>query len=290
MPEREYQLNLIDLIEPAPGFNVGNQVRFRIDLDRNHPAWLSLDKANATWLHGHVPSTDAGQINEVTLIATSNTGGDSLPLTIQIPVAIDPEKRPVFASGIELTSLAGAAFHHDCHTHIDDPASDHRLRLIVDKIDPEAPWLAISELNSTELEGNVPQDAVGQTYQLTLHANTSIGGDSAPVTIPLHIAIDETKTPRFASSRPQLPDAYVGLRYAYHFVERNDVEPQYIDIPYIVELASNHGNPAWLRIENNELIADSIPNDVEKMQQIYITIKNIPGGKSKVLSLDLFVR
>lgn len=91
MPEQHYRLNLMELIESTPGFAVTNQVSFRIYPDEKNPPWLSLDKETSTILQGQVPSSDGGQIKEVTLIATSNTGGDSLPMTIQIPVAFDIE-------------------------------------------------------------------------------------------------------------------------------------------------------------------------------------------------------
>ena len=91
MPEQEYRLNLLDLIETRPSFMRSNQVSFEIDKNLPYPSWLSIDKDNATFLHGHVPSSEAGQNRSVTLIASSNAGGDSLPLTITIPVASDPK-------------------------------------------------------------------------------------------------------------------------------------------------------------------------------------------------------
>ncbi len=289
MPEHEYRLNLMELIEPAPSFAVSNQVRFRIVQKLSNASWLSLDKDSSTFLHGHPSSSDAGQVKEVTIIATSNTGGDSLPLTIQIPVAFDPEKRPVIDSGIKLSGAAGALFQKDFRANITDPTADGSLKLILDKIEPAAPWLAYSSSNPTQLDGVVPQGDIGQRYQLTLHANTAIGGDSDRVTIPMQIAIDKTKTPQFYSDKPQLPLVYAGQTYFYDFVGCNDVIPGYSDTPYAVELAKGYNNPGWLRIKDNKLIADKVPEHLKQKQQIFITIKNIPGGESKVLTVDLFL-
>ncbi|HBI21201.1 MAG TPA: hypothetical protein DDY37_01205, partial [Legionella sp.] len=102
MPEREYQLNLMALIETIPSVALSNQIRFRIENHREHPVWLSVDDENPTLLHGLVPPNEGGEIKHVTLIATSNTGGDSEPWTIDIPVAFDPEKKPKIQKGVVL--------------------------------------------------------------------------------------------------------------------------------------------------------------------------------------------
>ena len=289
MPEHNYRLNLMDLIESTPEFSVTNQVSFRIDLEKNPPSWLSLDNEKATVLQGSPPLSDAGQIKKVTLIATSNTGGDSLPMTIQIPVAFDREKRPVIENGIELHQAIGDEIHADLRANIADPTADASLKLVLDNVEPAAPWLLRSTSNLTELDGVVPQSAVGQLYQLTLHANNAIGGDSDRVTIPLQIAIDKSKTPYFYSDKPQLPIFYAGQAYFYDFVTCNDVIPTYSDIPYVVELAKGYNNPEWLRIEDNKLIVDNVPEQLKANQKLFITIKNIPGGISEVLPMSLVI-
>ena len=289
MPEHEYRLNLINLIEPISSFMETNQVQFRIDTDQAHPSWLSIDNENPTLLHGYAPASESGKNREVTLIASSNTGGDSLPLTITIPVAFDLEKRPVIEPGIALTGTAGTALYQDIRSHIVDPTADSHLKLILDNVKPAAPWLSVSSENPTVITGTVPQDAVGQRYQLTLYANTAVSGNSEPVTVSLQIRIDESKTPRFYSAKPALPRLYAGQSYCYDFTNFNDVEPRYYDIPYTVEFSEGFSIPEWIRIENNTLIADKIPSNLEKKQQLLITIKNTPGGKSEVLSIDLVI-
>lgn len=291
MPEHDYRLNLMDLVEPTPSFMQTNQVRFRIDTTKDYPSWLSIDNESSTVLHGHVPVSEAGQNRTVTLIATSNTGGDSLtPLTITIPVAFDVEKRPVIEQQeMVLKGEAGTQFYSDLRANITDLSSDSRLKLVLDKVEPAAPWLTVSAQNPTVLEGIVPKDAVGQTYQLTMYANTTVGGNSELVTIPLLIAIDKSKTPHFYLPKPVLPLLYAGQPYLYDFVGFNDVEPQYNDIPYTIELAKEHYNPEWLRIEDNKLIVDKVPNNLNSNQDVYILISNIPGGKSEVIHLSLTI-
>jgi hypothetical protein len=96
MPDSNYQLNLMSLIESYPNVDISNYIRFRIDTNNYYPFWLSLND-NGIVLQGHVPPEAAGFIETVTLIATSNAGGESSPLTIEIPVAY-PQNNPQNAS------------------------------------------------------------------------------------------------------------------------------------------------------------------------------------------------
>jgi len=290
MPGQHYQLNLMELIEATPGFAVTNQVSFYIDLNQPHPKGLDIDKTNSTLLNGTILASDAGQIKQLTIIARSNTGGDSSPKTIQIPVAFDPNQKPAIENGINLTGAAGASFHKDFRANIDSSNRDDSLKLLIDKIEPAAPWLSISPSNPTELNGVIPQEAVGQIYQVTVHANTTAGGNSEPVTIALKIDIDKSKTPRFYSAKPQLPIFNIGEEYRYDFVSFKDIYPDYSIIPYTVELAKGYDNPPWLRIENNQLVANNVPDDLDDNQpMLFIVITNIPGGASHVLPLSLYI-
>ena len=292
IPEQNYRLDLLSLIETNLSFGVTNQVHFRIDPNHTHryPSWISLDQGSATLLHGHVPLLDAGQIKELTIIASSNTGGDSEPLTIRIPVAYDPSKKPVFNDGIALNSVVGAVFQSDLRANIWDPVSDGSLKMILDKVEPAAPWLLVSSSNPTQLIGVVPEGVFGQTYQLTLYANTTTGGPSEPVTVALHIDIDKQLTPQFYLAKPQLPLLYAGQPYRYDFVSHDDIAPQYRDIPYQVEFAEGYNNPSWVRIDNNQLIVDKVPDDLEEEQTtVFITLRNTPGGRSEVVPLVLLI-
>lgn len=288
MMAHDYQINLMSLIDSPQQFAANNPTRFRIDSSREHPAWLNLDSERPTLLKGHVPLMGMGGVTRVTLIATSNTGGDSKPLTIDIPVVYDPALRPIMQQNIQLAGAVGFDQHDDLAQYITDPTPDGSLRVILDKIEPAAPWLSISATNPTALAGVAPNDAVGQCYQITAYANTQTGGNSVPVTISLQLAIDANKTPRFATESPQLPALHAGESYLYDFTHREDIHPLYKDIPYHVELASNKDNPPWLRIVNNQLIAAMVPDNIKKEQKIFITIKNIPGGESAELSISLY--
>jgi hypothetical protein len=289
MPEHDYRLNLLDLIQVRPSFMVSNQISFRIDDNQDHPSWLSIDKDNGNFLHGFVPPGEAGKNKSITLFASSNAGGDSAPLTITIPVAYDPNKKPIIKNDIQLIGEAGSPLRYDFRANITDPTADNSLKIILDEIEPAAPWLSISSLSPTELNGIVPEGAVGQEYLITLHANTTIGGSSNAKIIPLNIAMNKNQTPRFYAANPQLTVLYPGQSYSYDFVENNDVYPEYRDIPYVVELADGYNNPAWLRVEHNRLVVDRVPDHLDQVERVFITIKNVPGGKSKVLPLSLFI-
>lgn len=289
MPEQEYRINLMDLIEPKKSYMVTNQVTFKIVENQSYLNWLSIDPENTTFLKGKVSSQDAGQTRKITLIATSNSGGESLPLTLEIPIAYDPSKKPIIAKSIMLTATAGETIHNDFRPNIIDPASDSNLKLVIEKIKPDASWLKISAINPTALNGKVPDSAVGQNYLITLAASTPTGGTSDKKTIPLMIAINKDKTPRFYQANPNLPLLYEGQSYSYDFVANNDVEPEFNDVPYSVTLAKGYPNPDWVSIKNNKLIVDKVPEHLEQMEKIFITIKNIPGGISKVFILKLFI-
>ena len=284
MPLQHYRLNLMDLIAPMPSFMVTNQVSFRIDSRESHPSWLSLDEHDGTLLQGDVPALEAGQEREITFIASSNAGGDSLPFTIKIPVAYDPTQKPVIDPGITLRGTAGSVINMDLRSIVLDSTTDSSLKIILDKIEPAAPWLSV---DTTTLHGIVPDDVVGQPYQLTLHANTQIGGSSDPVVIPLEIAMNKDLTPGFYLDNPQLPLLYVGQPFLHDFVANQDVYPS--NIPYVVDLAEGRMNPSWVRIEHNQLIIDSVPDGLHQIERVFVTIKNIPGGRSSVYPLDLFI-
>ena len=288
-PEQKFSLNLMELIEPQAGFMQTNQISFRVAPNSSHPDWLAISSADPTRLEGDVPSDTAGKEIQVTLIASSNTGGDCLkPLTIKIPVAYDPAKKPVINS-FELEKLAGSNIYEDLSGYINDPAHDPNIKLILDKVEPAATWLSISSLNPMILEGTVPDDATGQKYLLTLRANTSTGGSSEPVTIPLQISIDPEQAPQFKSDQPILPIVYLGQPYFYDFVANNDIYPEYDETPYQIKFAKDFTPPTWLRLEDNKLISDSVPDDISRLINIKVVIKNKPGGKSGDYILNLRV-
>lgn len=187
MSNHHYHLSLLDFLESKPGFMVTNQVNFRIDSNYPHPDWLSINPKNAVFLEGYAPQLDGVYEHNVTLIASSNTGGDSLPITLSIPVALNLANKPIIEKGISLTRQFGASIHHNFQENIIDPIADGSLKVIIDEIAPAAPWLSISPSNPSELIGVIPEKAIGQQYQITLHANTREGGNSDTSIISLTI-------------------------------------------------------------------------------------------------------
>lgn len=288
VPGQNYQLNLLDLIEHKVHFLPHNAMTFRIDKNEPYPDWLTLGGNNKTVLLGKIPLDEAGGTRTVTLIASSNTGGDSEPLKLTIPIAIDTASKPLI-DRFSLRKSAGTEFEYDVREHIFDPAHDNSLRLIIDHVEPAAPWLRISPANQTALLGTIPNEVTGQEYQVTLHVNTKTGGNSDLINIRLKIAADPLKTPRFRAANPQFPMLYPGTSFEHDFALNRDIVPDYEELPYVIELAEGYDNTPWLRIKNNRLIADLVPYDLEKQTySIYLTIKNKPGGKSAVIPLVLF--
>lgn len=286
MPTKKYSINLMSLLQENAEFMHNNQITFKFSNTHQRPEWLYISPENPTILQGIPPKYSAGQEVEATLIATSNTGGDSDPLTIKIPIAFDPEQQPLIEL-FELKQLAGDQLYADISSHINDPAKDPGLKVILDKVEPAASWLSISSSTPTVLEGVAPIEATGQSYQITLYANTSVGGNSKKITIPLQISIDKKQTPQFKSANPQLPMVYPGQKFFHDFVEHRDVSPEYEDTPYKIQFAEGSEHPEWLKLENNKLSADPVPEDLESDLSINLVIKNIPGGSSEVITLYL---
>lgn len=289
-PNQTYRLRLMDLIEKRPSFGVTNQVHFRIDPNHTHsyPSWIHLDSSSGTVLEGNAPASDVGRTKELIIIANSNTGGDSEPLLIRIPVAYDPTQKPVIQQGLEFKGAGGALFEQNLRALITDPVADGSLKVILDKVEPAAPWLSIS--SAMTLIGLVPSDAIGQCYEVTLRAMTSTGGSSEPVTIPLHINTDQTFAPHFVESSKPLPLMYAGQSYLFDFKRFNGISPAYQDVPFNVELADGFENPSWLRIDDNQIIVDQVPTyEMPKNPTLYITMQNRPGGKSAVIPIPLYI-
>jgi hypothetical protein len=189
--------------------------------------------------------------------------------------------KPRIDKGIELTGTGGSMLFHDFRHSIQDPTNDSKLKIVIDNIEPKATWLMRSSSNLTEITGEISESEVGQTYKITVHANTTTGGDSDPMIIPLKIAINKDKTPRFYQENPQLPLFYEGQSSEHDFVANNDIYPEYHDIPYTIELANDENNPSWVRVENNKLIVDEVPGNIDPIVPVFIRIKNKPGGASK---------
>lgn len=283
-----YSLDLMNLIEPVVGFLKTNQLSFYIDEKTSHPDWLTISKEDPTILVGKVPEGMAGSEVQLTLIASSNTGGDSLPFLIKIPIAFDPTKKPVIEP-FKFEQSAGDAVSFDIKPYINDPAHDPEIKVELVKVEPDSPWLHVSSLKPTVLEGLVPTEDIGQKYVLTLRAISKIGGHSEPITVPLQIQINDMLTPKFKLMNPILPLVYSGQSYFYDFMVNQDVTPEYDEFPYEIRFADGYEHPEWLKIENNTLTAKNVPDDVDDSLIIYLVITNKPGGASKAIRLELTV-
>lgn len=286
MAGTKYSMNLMNLLEHQPGFMESNQIAFSIDTSQPYPDWLKISPDDATRIEGHAPSNLAGKAVELTLIATSNTGGDSNALNIRLSILHDATKRPVL-NLFKLNASAGNQLNTDLSVFIEDPAQDPNLKVILDKVEPSAPWLYVSPLVPTALEGSVPAEATGQLYQMTLRASTPTGGNSESITVPLQININKMLTPRFRAAYPMLPMLYPDQHFFYDFVKNKDIYPAFEDIPYEVKFAEGFEHPHWLRIENNQLIADSVPTNIRTKIPLKLIITNTPGGSSEVISILL---
>lgn len=280
LANHKYSMNLLELLNMRPGFMENNQVHFRIDTNKPHPAGLNLSPKDATKLVGTVPDTP-GQTAYLTLIASTNTGGDSEPLTVGLPIGYDPEQKPKIKPFV-LSSAAGTQLNVNVMDYIVNPSAKP-VQLHIDKVTPLAPWLSYSQ---TTLKGVSNPDDTGKRYQLTLRASNAVGGSSEPITVPLQIKTNPDLTPQLVRGEHLMPLLIPGQPYLYDFKGHRDVEPD--QIPYKMKWADGYPNPGWIELKNNKLIVEEVP-DIRETIKLYIQIENLPGGISKVLELSLEV-
>ena len=294
---KTYQLNLMTLLENTPGFNVTNQITFKIDDNSKVKSNLLLSAENNLVLEGKPNPALAGDMAILTVTATSNTGGDSEnPYELRIPVAYDSSKTPSIEL-FELEQSVEEQFSVDLSQYLKNPAQDSSLAVMIDQIEPEpekidiakAFRIQISPQNPKILEGYIPESAVGKKYYITLHANTHTGGDSAQIRVPLQVSIDETLTPRFRQDNPQLPLLIPGQPFAHDFVANRDVWPEYENMPYEIRFAEGYSPPPWLKLKNNKLFSEANVPMATKDIEVTLVIKNIPGGASHPITLFLSV-
>jgi hypothetical protein len=286
VPRQKYSMNLMELLEQTPGFMINNQVQFRIDTNQPHPDWLNISPTDGTLLEGVVHEQHAGQTVQVTLIASTNTGGDSInPLTLNIPIAYDLTKKPT-VNEFTLHQKAGSELYYDIAKHVKTPGATP-YTLIIDKTEPRVDWITHDQ---NILKIQAPIDATGEKINITLRVSTQDGGPSEPITIPLQVDIDPEMTPYFKDSDLSLPMAAAGHPYFFDFFENNAVYPD--NIPYQIEWAdeARYVHPGWIELKNNQLIVNEVPEMDAFEVPLFVTIKNIPGGVSKVKEIDLYIR
>lgn len=282
---KEYHLNLLHLLEQS-SFSPNNQVTFKVIKSSSNAEWLQINPNNPYALTGTPQDKHlAGQTAEITLVAISNTGGESDELTLRIPIAPDSEQQPIIEK-FEITQDAGTKFYVNVLPYISSSVKESEPKIIIDEVAPQSLQLEVSSTNSSQLEGFVPSEFVGQTYLITLRASTIVGGSSEPVIIPLYINTNPNLKPQFKGGKPQLPIAYPGQAFEYDFVANRDVYPEYEDISYEVQFAEGYQPPYWLRLENNKLVASEI-FDMDDDINIRLVIKNTPGGISETVTIPL---
>ncbi|MFJ1268654.1 hypothetical protein ACD661_08830 [Legionella lytica] len=293
--KQNYQLNLMTLLENTPGFNTTNQVRFKIDDNSKVPSGLALSAANNLLLEGEPNPALAGDTIVLTVIATSNTGGDSDPHKLRISVDYDSSKRPSIEPFV-MERRAGAHFYVDLSQYLNDPAQDLSLAIIIDQVEPnledtnnDAFKIEVSAQNPKMLEGYIPENAVGKKYYITLHANTHTGGDSEKLRIPLQVSINKSLTPKFRQNNPQLPLVLPGQPFTHDFAANRDVWPEYEDVPYEINFAEGYTPPPWLKLEDNKLFSEANVPMATKDIEVILVIKNTPGGVSNPITLSLTV-
>lgn len=274
----KYHMNLVELVQSSAGLMEHNQIHFRIENNEPYPSWLRISPTDTTQLEGQVPEAHAGRTLGVTLVASTNTGGDSAPLRLPIAIGYDPDKKPLIKA-FSINSSAGNKFHFDVLNYISN-TQGHPVHLYIDKIDPLAPWI---EHDNQSLTGLVPLDAVGQLFKITLRASTAAGGSSMTMTVPLQIGINKELTPKLIEYK-NLPIATPGQAYFHDFLEHPNVTPS---IPYQIELDKNFPNPGWIALKDNKLFIEQVPELYERLVFLYFRITNLPGGTSETIKMTL---
>ncbi|MCC5792174.1 MAG: hypothetical protein JJT82_06135 [Legionellaceae bacterium] len=288
-PEKVYRADLLPLLEQKASYMQNNQVSFRIDHNHlpNNARWLSL--RDGRYVTGEVPAALAGQSIALFIVAHSNTGGDSKPVAVTLPIALDPQMKPTIADNIAFSSQAGGEIFYDVRPLIDDPTQDSALTVRIDSVQPSAAWLSVAQDNPTRLLGVVPVEATGVAYHIRLHAHNTRGGDSEPQSIILNIERDVRQTPFFRDANPVFPLLHPGQPFFHDFVADADVYPGFDEYPYEVMFASDYQPPSWLRLEKNQLWAEMVPDKLADDLTIQVVLRNIPGGCSENIALNLYV-
>ncbi len=297
-PNQFYDFNLLSLLKDNATFMASNEVTFTIDTNTQteENKWLRIE--NGTHLTGQTNGHLAGREISISIRAHSNTGGESLPAKLKLHIATNPSMKPVIKENLELNSTAGGEIYYNMQNDIIDPTpqKDGSLRVVIDEVKTQCPnsecdtrWLEVLRHQPTILNGMVPLDATGRDYTITVHANNKMGGDSEKRDIKLHVGIDPDRKPGLKVQNPIFPRLQPGQAFFHDFVASRDVYPEYEDAPFTIEFDESAEHPYWLRLEDNKLIVDKVPEDVEGFIFFRIIIKNIPGGASEPVELLLRV-
>lgn len=283
-PGKNFQFDLTSLLDREE-IKVGDTLHFSI-VKQTDEQYFSIDPGNPTLLKAKLPIIEAGNSIPITIRATSNLGGDSDPLILNFPVAVDPTLKPTIQP-VHLSATVKTNLYENLFSAIGDPAQDGSLRIILDRVEPEAPWLQVTKELFTVLEGIVPDEAWGIQYKLYMRAHTLSGGSSEPIVGTLDVKINPQLTPVFASNPVILPVLQPSLPYEFCFEEAGLIIPAYQTYPYTVRLAPDPKNPAWVSLTDNCIRVSELPNQLPYYPSLWLILSNIPGGQSQPFRVDL---
>jgi hypothetical protein len=190
IPNKTFQLNLMNLLEPTQKQTVWsdeNQITFRIDNANSTAKNFHIRNDDGVVLEGVVGANDIGKPAEISIIATSNTGGDSLPYVLTMPINTDPDLKPHITSEINLEAKAGQLFYQDLSAYILDKTNDDSVAVYIDSLYPKLGWLTRDNNSLTALIGEVPLYLKGDTLTFEIHAENRMGGASSHALVNLHV-------------------------------------------------------------------------------------------------------
>lgn len=281
--KQQYHYDLSQLLKNNHLLRKGNQYSFRFDKRFAQPQWLQI---NDNFLEGEVPENFSGSY--LTILARSNTGGDSEPQRLWIAQAEDPGKK-ITLTPFSLMAKSGEEFFFDIRGQLSAEAADSSLQLLIDAIEPCANWLDRDPYNKTVVHGFVPLTAAGMAYKLKLHVANAAGGHSNSIEVPLQIAVNDMYRPQFAQDLV-LPLLNQGQAYIFDFVLNEAIYPNFQDYPYEVHISNDCPgirNPSWLMVHENKLTCEKVPSVGRKSVAICLQIANTPGGLSLPVVLTM---
>ncbi|KTD33849.1 hypothetical protein Lnau_2141 [Legionella nautarum] len=155
-----------------------------------------------------------------------------------------------------------------------DNGGDEKVSFLIDEISPKD--LSYNLFDNGFFRVHTGYRSYGKIYYITLHANTRLGGNSEPITIPIEITKNPELAPSFIRTNLVIP-IYSGQSLIHDFVANQDIVPVYEQIHYSVPFA-NATHPSWMKIENNKLMIDEVPKNCDSLYTINLTLTNEPGG------------
>lgn len=290
-----YQANVSSLVKTT---SLTPTFTYRIDTEFSHPAWLVVDPNGN--MHGTPTESDLGQHESVTLIAHSNTGGDSDKLTKEIFINYDFALRPEI-NEFQLEAPFDQVKEFSLVEYIKDPTSDPKLQLKLLGAEPSLPdWIQFDS-NRKILLVNAPRAQAGQFYGLKLVAENTKGGVSQTVVRGLKISVDPSLKPAFTdfSLPPLLPGQlydfdltpYVVALVPYKIRLMREVESilvpaakPWLALQYALSQKIGGINlPDWILIDERNHLVAMVPINWTANLPVNFVIETVQGGCSNLL-------